>query len=84
MSNNTSKVLEEVAKERAYQDSKWGEPFDDKNSPYNWMGYISHYGGRNLCGNPDDVLQKRFRIDMIKVAALAVAAVESIDRQCGS
>lgn len=74
-------VLDLVMDERQYQINKWGNEFDDKNTPYNWMGYITHYASRNLAGDPNGVDLAKFRTDMIKVAAMAVAAVEAIDRK---
>ncbi len=73
-------VMEEVSAERAAQDAKWGEAFDDLNSPYNWAAYICHYTTRHLIGDPRAASAASFRVDMVKVAALAVAAIEAIDR----
>jgi len=69
------KVLEEVKAEREYQDRCWGTDFDDKNTLDNWVSYIVTYGGRSRIGKP--VQQRR---DMLKVAAIAVAACEAFDR----
>lgn len=80
MNQATSQVLNEVAAEREYQNKRWGTSFDDTNTPSQWMGYVSAYGARNLVGASAVDLEK-FRVDMIKVAALAVAAVEAIDRK---
>lgn len=79
----TQTVLQEVAAERDYQNNKWGTSFDDKNTAYNWFGYIAAYGSRNLTGTPEDKFNEAFRTDMLKVAALAVAAVEAFDRTKG-
>ncbi len=81
---NTTTVLNEVAEEREYQNTKWGQDFDDSNSFEAWNTYLTHYSSRHLVG---DIASKfnadfinAFRDDMVKVAAIAVAAVESIDR----
>lgn len=74
-------VLNEVEKEREYQNQKWGTAFDDKNTPYNWSAYIGQYLTRHLIGDPAAVKESDFRADLVKVAALAVAAIESIDRR---
>lgn len=74
------KALDEVKAERAYQDTKFGTAFDDKNTPYNWAAYINQYATRNLIGDPAAVSIEAFRKDMVKVAATAIAAIEAIDR----
>lgn len=63
--------------ERNYQDAKWGAT-DNQNTPYNWAAYIGAYTNRSLIGHPGDSVARRlaFKVDMIKVAALAVAAIE--------
>ena len=78
-------ILNEIERERAYQDGKWGHKADDtKNEPNDWVAYIAHHSSRWFSGgfapyNTPTV--DAFRKQMIKVAALAVAAVESLDRQ---
>jgi len=67
-------ILTEVAEERDRQDEKWGGPeHDDLHSVRDWIGYIRDHNKQAL-----DVGE--FRQQMIRVAALAVAAVESYDR----
>lgn len=73
-----TKVLHEVAAERKYQDKKWGGPaHDDTESEANWLKYIDEYAQ----GNVERTKDRPFRERMLKVAALAVAAVESYDRK---
>lgn len=71
-------VLDEVAAERVRQDAKWGGPaHDDTHTLFEWWGFIR----RRMVGRavPDGkALERR---DMIQVAALAVACVESMDRK---
>lgn len=75
-------VLQEVKAERKYQDEKWGTAFDDKNTLNDWAAYIGIYLGKATdMGNsafPD--IQRKY---MLKVATLAVAAVETFDRNEG-
>jgi hypothetical protein len=80
MQEATEAVLAEVAKEREYQDRKWGgQPTDDKNKPADWSGYITMYLGTAMRGaSAEDGTE--YRKNMLKVAALAVAAVETYDR----
>ena len=73
-------VYTEIQNEREYQNKRFGTTFDDKNNPYNWAAYIGQYATRNLIGDPTAVVKADFRTSMVKVAALAVAAVEALDR----
>lgn len=75
------KIFKEIDAERDAQDAKWGAEFDDRNTAYNWAAYIAQYATRNLIGNPRAASEVLFRADMVKVAALAVAAIESTDRR---
>lgn len=84
MNDNLTAILNEIRNERTYQKGKWGNESDDtKNTPWMWASYIGQYatgwmrGAFSLTGS-DTTL---FRTAMIKVAAIAVAAIESIDRQ---
>lgn len=77
---STESVIAEVVKERRRQDAKWGGPeHDDKHSPCDWHEMICDYNGwarRMIAMNSPDEARQR----LIQVAALAVAAVERIDR----
>jgi len=71
------KVYAEIDKERAYQDGKWGgTSFDDTQTEQDWEKYIKEYsqGEGRAAG-------RAFRERMIKTAALAVAALESLNRK---
>jgi hypothetical protein len=74
------KILEDIRKEREYQVGKWGDEFDNKNTANDWVTYIAMYAtaGARMDASPED-----FRTAMIKVATLAVAALEAIDRNNG-
>lgn len=78
-------IVNEVLSEREYNEEKWGNEADDtKNRPNDWIAYIASYSTRWFTGGfspykPHEVLD--FRKCMIKVAAIAIAAVESLDRQ---
>ena len=76
----TSQVIVDIINERARQDSKWGgQPSDDKHTPEKWVSLICDYAGWSRVlsgmGNYD-----KYRKRMVQVAALAVAAVQSLDR----
>jgi len=68
------KIIEEILAEREYQDHKWGgDAHDDSHSSIDWVAFITKHLGRAVEGNT-------FRQQMVKVAALAVAAAEWHDR----
>lgn len=71
-------IYTEIDGERDYQDKKWGgSTFDDTQTKQQWEEYIMQYavGERGPAS---------FRARMIKVAALAVAAIESHERLASS
>ena len=70
-------VIEDVENERAHQEDRWGVVNDDRNTLHNWCTYIAGY----TCMAENDAEFPRRRL--IQVAALAVAAVESFDRNRG-
>jgi hypothetical protein len=72
-----SSVLLQVQEERRRQEDMWGADFDSRNTINDWISYICSYA---TTGRNDEAA---FRTDMIKVAALAVAAVEAYDRSGG-
>lgn len=79
-------VLEEILEERKHQDKKWGGAnHDDHHGPYAWVAFITNYLGQAVGGLETEQLSKAqlrsFRYNMLKVAALAVAAVEMADRK---
>ena len=79
------RVLEEICEERSQQDQKWGGPsHDDRHDAQDWSQFIGYQNQAipyeaNLSTDRDeydDVVRRRF----VKIAALAVAAIQSIDR----
>lgn len=69
-------IFDAINRERAYQDANWGGPsHDDTETEENWVKYIREYAsGEGRAENYE------FETRMIKVAALAVAALESFTR----
>lgn len=68
-------IYEQVDAERAQQDAQWGGgAHDDGHTPAEWATYI-HYQMRRFTFDDSDA-----RARLVKVAALAVAAIESLDR----
>lgn len=83
MSDGTLKVLGMVAAERERQDGKWGGPqHDDEHSTAEFVQLIQDYAAwaRVMAGMGS---REKARRRLVQVAALAVAAVESIERRGG-
>jgi hypothetical protein len=65
--------------ERVAQDNQWGgKEHDDSHERFEWLNYIAKQTrmGLSVAHNPE-----QFEARMIKIAALAVAAIESSRRQ---
>lgn len=77
-------VLKQVAKERKRQDKLWGE---QNHPPHEWVGILGEEFGE-VCKEANDnfwyfkapAKLKNYRIELIQVAAVAVAMVECLDR----
>lgn len=75
-------ILEAIKTEREYQDTKWGTTFDDKNTLNDWAAYIGIYTAKATdMGNAH--FPEMQRKALLKVATLAVAALETMDRNGG-
>ena len=74
MTDPQVKVIAQVIQERKNQDRQWGGPdHDDSHNLGDWMSYFEY----QFTSMGEDNARQR----LIKIAALAVAAVESIDRK---
>jgi hypothetical protein len=73
-------ALTEVESEKLYQ-AKWGDDFDSKNTPNDWVSYIVKYLGQSVT-LPWDA--KQFRTQLIKTATLCLSAVEWCDKTNGN
>lgn len=72
------KIFEEIDAERRAQDKKWGgAEHDDRHGSYDWIAYVTRHTGLAVCRPWDPSV---FRKQMLRVAALAVAAIEWVDR----
>lgn len=81
-------IFEEIKQERARQDEQWGgAEHDDGHDLHDWSTYILHQLGHRTRAHstPKELLahvgKAEARERLIKIAALAVAAIESIDRK---
>jgi hypothetical protein len=90
-------VYDEIRAERATQDERWGGPaHDDGHSPLDWIRYLAehlaraggwaaeildeqHWFTAHISGSVDHM--PAYRRQLVRVAALAVAAIESYDRR---
>lgn len=78
-------VYDEIKAERDYQVERWGLRADKElNTPNDFVSYISCYSTRwfdntfePYCSETVDAYRKA----MVKVATLAVAAIEALDEQ---
>ena len=78
------RILEEIRRERDRQDEKYGGPdHDDSHYPGDWCLILSKYLGRAAAETIDAEPDAAFRDNMIKIAAVAIAATQSLDRVQG-
>lgn len=83
MTQATKGVLDEVYRERERQQAKWGE---QNLEPPVWLMIIGEEVGEannaaleHLLGNKSDLSD--YRAELIQLAAVAIHAIESFDRQ---
>ena len=69
-------ILEEIKSERQKQDSKWGE---QNHATLKWNAILGEEVGEVAKSILEGDL-KNYREELIQVAAVAVAAIESLDR----
>jgi excisionase family DNA binding protein len=75
------RIYEEIVRERLAQDLEWGgTKHDDQHTQQDWLGFILKQIAR-AGESVFSIESKPYRKHLIKVAALAVAALESYDRQ---
>jgi hypothetical protein len=85
----TDEVLDDVYRERARQDAKWGIQNHDA---FRWVAILGEEYGevcRAACENwhgVSDEQARQYREELVQVAAVAVAMIESLDRVgfCGA
>lgn len=78
------RIYGEITTERMAQDALgYGPEHDDHHTSFEWVALIARHAGLGIEEGARGVDAVRFRRQMVRVAALAVAAVESLDRQAG-
>lgn len=71
-------IFAAISRERQAQDEEWGgKTHDDSHEPWEWCTYIDKQ--RKLARDANE--PEEYRSRMVKIAALAVAAIESSMRQ---
>lgn len=76
--DNEPRWVQDIQAERSRQDQEWGGPaHDDQHEVTDWLEYIGKQHGRAFRASGPDEARERF----VKIAALAAAAVERLDRQ---
>ena len=80
-------VLDEVSEERTFQDSRYGGPeHDDQHSSKQWLNFIADRAMFQVFvieheeRRSDSPYSSDYRATLIKIAALAVAGIQSHDR----
>ncbi len=73
-----TEIFHQIESERKRQDEQWGGPaHDDQHSADDWTGFITKQ--MDWAEITPDPCERRERF--LKIAALAIAAIESFDRQ---
>lgn len=71
-------IYDEIEQERIKQDQQWGGAgHDDHHNSHDWICFIVKHLGKAVMFPWDSLT---FRTQMIRIAALAIAAVEWCDR----
>lgn len=84
-----AKIIDDIAWERTRQDERWGGPaHDDEHAPFDWLTYIDTYVTKvvvddGVIAEGGLVDPEQYRRRLVQIAALAVAALESLDRTRG-
>lgn len=78
-------IYKEINEERNRQDEQWGGPaHDDTHIPNEWLGFIQDQNKKaisDIVKAPMWMWYGSIRARLVKIAALAVAGIESIDRE---
>lgn len=73
-----------VRDERLHQMTHWGDSHDDEHTEYEWLGMITQHAGlalhRGTYEPTDNLASELWKRQMVRVAALAIAAAQAADR----
>jgi hypothetical protein len=79
MRKSLKRIFEEIEQENTRSNEIYGGPVhDDAHDLQEWQRFMMPYIG-NIC--KEHVTDEYFRENMLKIANLAVAAIESLDRK---
>lgn len=80
--DDVTTIWDEIQAERASQRHKWGgDDHDDQHTTWDWLAIITkHTGAAVDFGEKNRLNIPKYRRQMVRVAALAVAAIEWCDR----
>lgn len=73
------RIAQESHVERTAQQQRFSPADDAQWSPGEWAALISHYATRQTVGNLHAIDLATFRADMVKVGALAMAAIQAVE-----
>jgi len=73
------RIAQEFHVERTSQQQRFAPADDAQWSPGEWAALISHYATRQTVGDMRAVDAAKFRADMVKVGALAMAAIQAME-----
>ena len=77
-------ILGQLSAERDAQDAKWGGPaHDDGHGPDAWVALLARHLGLAVNDGGAGYDPARYRRQLVRVAATAVAALEAFDRTTG-
>ena len=79
-----NEIIKEVHIEVERQIKLWGIEFDGKNTPNDWVAYIVKYAADAAYdGRHQKYSSEEFRLNMKKVAAIAISAMITHDHLSG-
>jgi len=77
-------IVEQLLAERVSQDQQWGGPdHDDAHTRREWLGFVEEHAtrARKAIGRRQQAIDlDEYRRRLVVIAALAIAAIESHDR----
>ena len=84
--NIPQEALLPILRERERQIDLWDNTFDDTHTQNDWVAFITSYAGNGMWKMPGDFCDEQypnidaFKDAMVKVGALAVAALSAVAR----
>ena len=77
---NNEVIFADIMDERLRAGLQWTEEFDAKNTPNDWVSYVTRYIGKAVDGSWNCEV---FRENMVKAAGLCCAAIDWCDKVGG-